>query len=133
MKSHHLCTCNFGDALQLGYRQGDDNALGSSHPQQPLANQQAGNSHALLTFKRKMQMSPTLKNLSLVSLFISMQYDSIFTNIENHFPACISTIIVSVKTQIKTQHTADCPLTVVLLSSALFNWSIIAVCRYDDI
>ncbi len=61
-----------------------------------------------------------------------MQCDSIY-NIENHFPACISTIIVSVETQIKPQHTADCPLTVVLLSSALFNWSIIAVCRYDNI
>lgn len=83
MKSHHLCTCNFGDALQLGHRQGDDNALGSSHPQQPLANQQAGNSHALLTFKRKKEKHTCITNtekLSLACLCLPMQYYIIFTN-----------------------------------------------------
>lgn len=53
MKHIHLHTCNFWDTLQFGHRQGDDYTLGSAHPQQPLANQQTGDSQALLTFKKE--------------------------------------------------------------------------------
>lgn len=42
-------TCYFGDALQFRDWKSDNEALGSAHPQQPLANEETRDSHALLT------------------------------------------------------------------------------------
>ena len=41
-------TCYFGDAFQLGDGQRDDAPLGRAHPQQPLAEEEAGDPQALL-------------------------------------------------------------------------------------
>lgn len=38
---HSAQTCDLGDALQRGQREGEDDALAGPHPQQALAHQQA--------------------------------------------------------------------------------------------
>lgn len=38
-------TCDLGNALQRGHREGEDDALTGAHPQQALADQQAGDTH----------------------------------------------------------------------------------------
>lgn len=40
-----VLTCDLGDTLQGGYRKGEDNSLIGPHPQQPLTDQQAGDTN----------------------------------------------------------------------------------------
>lgn len=83
-----VLTCDLGDALQGGYREGEDDALAGPHPQQALADQQAGDTN--LTWNRNRHSTINMTTITAATTGIQSMFNSGLALIQNPHSACQS-------------------------------------------